>query len=138
MKVEELVVVVMTDLLGAAAASFDGQDDARPGYGTDCGGFGPGGDGGNARGLLFLLLSDDLPVWRQPVGGRSRRLARARAGSARRTDHRSQSAMITPGLKEGSMFQKISLMWAGLSKMDILLISLSCVTAGAVYAAFAM
>jgi hypothetical protein len=46
--------------------------------------------------------------------------------------------MITPGLKEGSMFQKISLMWAGLSKMDILLISLSCVTAGAVYAAFAM
>ena len=36
------------------------------------------------------------------------------------------------------MFRKISLIWAGLSKMDIALMALSCVTAGAVYAAFAM
>jgi hypothetical protein len=36
------------------------------------------------------------------------------------------------------MFQKISLIWVGLSKMDILLMALSCVTIGAVYAAFLM
>jgi hypothetical protein len=40
--------------------------------------------------------------------------------------------------EEGTMFQKISLIWAGLSKMDIALMALSCVTAGAVYAAFAL
>jgi hypothetical protein len=34
------------------------------------------------------------------------------------------------------MFQRISLLWVGLSKMDIALIGLSCVTAGALYAAF--
>ena len=39
---------------------------------------------------------------------------------------------------EGTMFHKIGLIWAGLSKTDVALIALSCVTAGAVYAAFAM
>ncbi len=34
------------------------------------------------------------------------------------------------------MFQKISLMWAGLSKMDIVLTLVMCVTIGALYAAF--
>jgi hypothetical protein len=34
------------------------------------------------------------------------------------------------------MFQRISLLWVGLSTMDIALIALSCVTAGALYAAF--
>jgi hypothetical protein len=36
------------------------------------------------------------------------------------------------------MFRKISLIWAALSKMDVVLMVLSCVTAGAVYAAFLM
>jgi hypothetical protein len=40
--------------------------------------------------------------------------------------------------KERAMFQKIGLMWGGLSKMDIVLVVLSCVTIGAVYAAFLM
>ena len=40
--------------------------------------------------------------------------------------------------KEGTMFRKIGLMRAGLSKTDVALIALSCVTAGAVYAAFAL
>jgi hypothetical protein len=34
------------------------------------------------------------------------------------------------------MFQKISLMWVGLSKMDIALVVLGCVTIGALYAVF--
>ena len=34
------------------------------------------------------------------------------------------------------MFQKINLMWVGLSKMDIVLTVLLCVTIGALYAAF--
>jgi hypothetical protein len=34
------------------------------------------------------------------------------------------------------MFQKISLMWVGLSKIDIVLTALICVTIGALYAAF--
>lgn len=34
------------------------------------------------------------------------------------------------------MFQKISLMWVGLSKMDIVLTLLMCVTVSALYAAF--
>jgi hypothetical protein len=34
------------------------------------------------------------------------------------------------------MFQKISLMWVGLSKMDTVLTVLICVTIGALYAAF--
>ena len=34
------------------------------------------------------------------------------------------------------MFQKISLMWVGLSKIDIVLTVLICVTIGALYAAF--
>jgi hypothetical protein len=40
--------------------------------------------------------------------------------------------------EERTMFQKISLIWAGLSKTDLALMALSFVTAGAVYAAFAM
>ena len=36
------------------------------------------------------------------------------------------------------MFRKIGLIWGGLGKMDVVLIALSFVTAGAVYAAFAM
>jgi hypothetical protein len=36
------------------------------------------------------------------------------------------------------MFQKIGLMWVGLSRMDIVLMALSCVTVGALYAAFVM
>lgn len=36
------------------------------------------------------------------------------------------------------MFQKMSLMWVGLGKMDVVLIMLSCVTIGALYAAFLM
>jgi hypothetical protein len=36
------------------------------------------------------------------------------------------------------MFEKISLMWVGVSKMDILLAVLSCVTLAALYAAFLM
>jgi hypothetical protein len=56
------------------------------------------------------------------------------------TAHRSPIAIgHDPARPEGEiMFQKISLMWAGLSKMDILLITMSCVTAGALYAAFVM
>ena len=34
------------------------------------------------------------------------------------------------------MFQKINLMWVDLSKMDIVLTVLLCVTIGALYAAF--
>lgn len=34
------------------------------------------------------------------------------------------------------MFRKIGLMWVGLSKMDIALLVLGCVTVGALYAAF--
>ena len=34
------------------------------------------------------------------------------------------------------MFQKISLSWIGLSKMDIVLTVLLCATIGALYAAF--
>ena len=34
------------------------------------------------------------------------------------------------------MFQKINLMWVGLSKMDIVLTVLMCVTVSALYAAF--
>lgn len=34
------------------------------------------------------------------------------------------------------MFERINLMWAGLGKMDIVLMVLSCVAIGAVYAAF--
>ena len=34
------------------------------------------------------------------------------------------------------MFQKINLMWVGLSKMDIVLTVLLCVTIGVLYAAF--
>ena len=34
------------------------------------------------------------------------------------------------------MFQKVSLMWVGLSKIDIALTALICVTIGALYAAF--
>lgn len=36
------------------------------------------------------------------------------------------------------MFEKMSLMWVGLSKMDVVLMMLSCVTIGALYAAFLM
>jgi hypothetical protein len=36
------------------------------------------------------------------------------------------------------MFQKIGLMWGSLGKMDVALIVMSCVTAGALYAAFAL
>ena len=36
------------------------------------------------------------------------------------------------------MFQKISLMWVHLSKMDMALMVLSCLTIGALYAAFIM
>lgn len=36
------------------------------------------------------------------------------------------------------MFQKMSLMWVGLSKTDVVLMMLSCVTIGALYAAFLM
>ena len=36
------------------------------------------------------------------------------------------------------MFQKISLMWVDLSKLDIVLMTLGCVTIGALYAAFLM
>jgi hypothetical protein len=36
------------------------------------------------------------------------------------------------------MFHKIGLIWGGLSKTDVALIALSCATAGAVYAAFAL
>lgn len=34
------------------------------------------------------------------------------------------------------MFQKMNLMWAGLSKMDVVLMVLSCVAIGALYASF--
>lgn len=34
------------------------------------------------------------------------------------------------------MFAKIALMWVGLSRMDVALVVLSCVTAAALYAAF--
>jgi hypothetical protein len=34
------------------------------------------------------------------------------------------------------MFQRISLMWVGLSKMDIVLTLVMCVTISALYAAF--
>ncbi len=34
------------------------------------------------------------------------------------------------------MFEKMGLIWVGLSRMDILLVALSCVTAVALYAAF--
>jgi hypothetical protein len=34
------------------------------------------------------------------------------------------------------MFQKVSLMWVGLSKMDIVLTVLLCVTISALYAAY--
>ena len=34
------------------------------------------------------------------------------------------------------MFQRINLIWVGLSKIDIVLTALICVTIGALYAAF--
>lgn len=58
------------------------------------------------------------------------------AGDAQHLHRR--EGLLTRRREEGTMFQKMSLMWGGLGKMDVALVVLGCVTAGALYAAFLM